>query len=99
MATSAIETTRLVGDAGALAEEQADRDRAAGAAERKRSRRRWFKALIRVVSLVVVLAIWQVGGAQLDQSLFSTPSKIVVAGYRHDPVRRAVAVSRRRACW
>ncbi len=79
MAVPAIDTGRSVGDNAALAEEQADRVKAATAAERKRTQRRWLKALIRVVSLFVVLGIWEIGGGQLDQSLFSTPSKIIVA--------------------
>lgn len=77
--TSAVERGRNVGDNAALAEEQADRVKAASAAEKKRSQRRWMKAFVRVASLVVVLGIWEVFGGQLDQSLFSTPSKIVVA--------------------
>lgn len=81
MASPAIETVRTVGDNAALAEEQADRLRAASAAERKRRQRRWTKAIVRVVSLVVVLLTWEIGGGQLDQSLFSTPTKIVVAAY------------------
>jgi NitT/TauT family transport system permease protein len=79
MASPAIETDRMVADASALAEEQADRVRAAAAAERKRSQRRLLKAVVRAVSLALVLLLWEIGGAQLDQSLFSTPSKVVVA--------------------
>lgn len=77
--TSAIESGRNVGDNAALAEEQADRVKAAGAAEKKRSQRRWLKAIVRFVSLVVVLGFWEIGGAQLDQSLFATPSRVAVA--------------------
>ncbi len=82
MASPAIETTLTIGDNAALAEEQADRVRAADAAERKRSQRRWTKALVRMVSLVAVLLTWEIGGGQLDQSLFSTPTKVVVAAYQ-----------------
>lgn len=81
MASPAIETVRSVGDNTALAEEQADRNRAANAAERKRRAKRLTAAVVRFLSLVIVLAVWEFGGAQLDQSLFSTPSKIVVAAY------------------
>ena len=77
--TSAVERGRNVGDNAALAEEQADRVRAAGAAEAKRSQRRWTKAIVRFVSLVVVLGFWEIGGGQLDQSLFATPSRVAVA--------------------
>lgn len=82
MSSPALETTRTVGDPSALAEEQADRAKAATAAERKRRARRWQGVLVRVVSLLVVLTAWEVGGAQLDQSLFSTPSRIVAAAYK-----------------
>jgi NitT/TauT family transport system permease protein len=81
MASPAIDTNRVIGDASALAEEQADRVRAASAAERKRRNMRWTKALVRLASLVIVLLVWEIGGGQLDQSLFSTPSKVVVAAY------------------
>ena len=81
MASPAIETSRAIGDNAALAEEQADRLRAAGAAERKRRQRRLTKAFVRSASLALVLAIWEIGGAQLDQSLFSTPTRIVAAAY------------------
>lgn len=79
MASPAFETGRGIADATALAEEQADRVRAAGAAEKKRRGRRLLKAGIRLLSLVVVLAFWEIGGGQLDQALFATPSRIAVA--------------------
>jgi ABC-type nitrate/sulfonate/bicarbonate transport system permease component len=79
MASPALETSRSVGDPSALAEEQADRIRAAGAAEKKRRTRRLTKAAIRALSLFVVLMIWEIGGAQLDQALFATPSRIAMA--------------------
>lgn len=82
MASPAIDTARTIGDNAALAEEQADRVRAANAAEKKRRQRRWTKALVRILSLVLVIGLWEIGGAQLDQSLFSTPSRIVVAAYK-----------------
>ena len=81
MASPAIETPRTVGDNAALAEEQADRVRAADAAEKKRRARRWTKALVRAASLIIVLLAWEFGGGLLDQSLFSVPSKVVVAAY------------------
>jgi NitT/TauT family transport system permease protein len=80
MATTAIETPHgTVVDNSALAEEQADRMRAADAAEKKRSQRRMLKAIVRIVSLVLVLGLWEIGGGQLDQSLFATPSRVGVA--------------------
>ena len=79
MASPAIETARVIGDASALAEEQADRVKAAGAADRKRRAKRWTGALVRIASLVTVLSIWEFGGGMLDQSLFATPSRVAVA--------------------
>ena len=75
----ALHAPYSIGDTSALAEEQADRIKAAGAAEKKRSARRWTKALIRIVSLVVVLAIWEFGGGLLDPTLFATPSRVAMA--------------------
>ena len=63
----------------ALQEEQADRRHAANAAERKRSVRRWQGVLVRLASLAVVLGIWEIGGSYIDQALFATPSRVVLA--------------------
>lgn len=80
MATPAIDTPRTVGDpSSALQEEQADRNRAASAAERRRRIRRLQAAAVKIGSLVTMLAIWEIGGNQIDQALFATPSRVVVA--------------------
>ena len=63
----------------AMQEEQADRRLAANAAERKRRLRRWQGVLVRLASLAVVLGIWEIGGATIDEALFATPSRVVRA--------------------
>ncbi len=79
MASPSIDSTRVIGDASALAEEQADRVKAAGAADKKRRAKRWTGALVRIASLVTFLSIWEFGGGMLDPSLFATPSRVAVA--------------------
>ncbi len=79
MASPALETSRTIGDPSALLEEQADRVRAAGAAEKKRRARWWTKVFVRVASLVTFLGIWQIGGGFLDPTLFATPSRVASA--------------------
>ena len=58
-----------------------DKARAERVAAARRWRRQWQIIAIRFASLAVVLALWQVFGAQVDQILFTTPSKVFVAGY------------------
>ena len=79
MATPALETPRTVGDPTALQEEQADRNRAASAAERRRRIRRLQAAAVKIGSLATMLAIWEIGGNQIDQALFATPSRVAAA--------------------
>jgi len=50
------------------------------AAERKR-RRAWQMLAIRVVSVIVVLALWQYVGSGIDPVLFTTPRAVARAGY------------------
>ncbi len=56
-----------------------DKARAEKAAAARRWRRQWQIIGIRIASLAVVLALWQVFGAQVSPVLFTTPSKIAVA--------------------
>jgi sulfonate transport system permease protein len=58
-----------------------DQARAERVAIARRWRRQWQIIAIRMASLAVVLALWQVFGARVDQILFTTPSKIFVAAY------------------
>lgn len=56
--------------------ESDDRDRAKKIAIGRRRRQTLINISIRVASLILVLAIWQVFGAKIDQTLFTTPSAI-----------------------
>ncbi len=58
----------------------ADRKRVHNVALARRRRQFLLNIAIRVVSLICVLGLWEVLGARVDQSLFTTPSKIAVAG-------------------
>ncbi len=58
----------------------ADRTRVHNAALARRRRQFLLNIAIRIVSLICVLGLWEVLGARVDQSLFTTPSKIAVAG-------------------
>jgi NitT/TauT family transport system permease protein len=63
----------------ALAEPEAEQARAREVAAGRRRRRALLNITIRIASLVSVLAIWEIGGAQIDPVLFTTPSAIAVA--------------------
>ena len=56
-----------------------DKVRAERVAADRRRRRQWQIIGIRMVSLAIVLSIWQVFGANIDPVLFTTPSKIFLA--------------------
>jgi sulfonate transport system permease protein len=56
-----------------------DRMRAERAASMRRRRLQLQNLGIRIVSLAVVLTVWEVAGAHVDPILFTTPSKIAVA--------------------
>jgi sulfonate transport system permease protein len=69
--------------AGHIALDDADSDRARAreiAAQRKR-RRAWQMFAIRIVSVIVVLALWQYVGSGIDPVLFTTPSAVARAAY------------------
>lgn len=68
-------TAALVPDAA-----RDDRDRAKQVAANRRRRQLLLNVAIRLVSVISVLLIWQYAGAMIDQTLFTTPSKIAVAG-------------------
>jgi NitT/TauT family transport system permease protein len=59
--------------------ESDDRDRAKKIAIGRRRRQTLINISIRLASLIFVLAIWQVFGAKVDQTLFTTPSAIAKA--------------------
>lgn len=62
-----------------MSDQAVDRARVKNVALARRRRQLALNIAIRIVSLAVVLAIWEVFGARVDQSLFTTPSKIAVA--------------------
>jgi NitT/TauT family transport system permease protein len=57
-------------------DEGADRERARAVAAAGRRRRLLINLGIRLVSLASVLVLWEIFGAKVDASLFTTPSKI-----------------------
>src|SRR5262245_32428160 len=60
-------------------DDSGDRRRAQQVAAARRQRRFIINLSIRTVSLIAVLIIWQVFGARVDPSLFTTPSAIASA--------------------
>jgi NitT/TauT family transport system permease protein len=60
-------------------DDSGDRLRAQKVAAARRQRKLLINIAIRTVSLFSVLVIWEIFGADIDQSLFTTPSKIVHA--------------------
>jgi NitT/TauT family transport system permease protein len=56
-----------------------DKARAERVATSRRRRRQWQIIGIRIASLAIVLALWQIFGARVDPVLFTTPSKVFVA--------------------
>jgi ABC-type nitrate/sulfonate/bicarbonate transport system permease component len=59
--------------------EDADRSRAQATATRRRRQRAGAVILIRLASLIVVLAAWQWFGAEINPALFTTPSAVANA--------------------
>src|SRR5665647_1946542 len=59
--------------------ESDDRDRAKKIAIGRRRRQMLLNIAIRIVSLFLVMVIWQVFGAKVDQTLFTTPIAIIQA--------------------
>ena len=74
---TAVEHTQADGDAlRALADDQARAERVA--AERRR-RAAWQNLGIRLISLAIALALWQIAASNVDPVLFTTPWKVAVA--------------------
>ncbi|HTP93815.1 MAG TPA: ABC transporter permease [Xanthobacteraceae bacterium] len=63
----------------ALSTPDAEQARARRVAAERRRRRAWLNIAIRFVSLAIVLAVWQIGGARINPALFTTPSAIATA--------------------
>jgi sulfonate transport system permease protein len=66
----------------AVRSEVEDRDRAKAIAIRRRRQQIMVNIGVRLLSLIVVLALWEVFGGKIDQTLFTTPSKIAVAAVK-----------------
>ena len=58
---------------------EAERRNAAARAQARRRRQGLQAAGIRLVSLAIVLGAWQLGGAELDPAIFTTPSAVIAA--------------------
>jgi sulfonate transport system permease protein len=58
-----------------------DRARAREIAATRKRRRAWQTLAIRVVSVIAVLALWQIVGSGIDPVLFTTPSAVARAAY------------------
>ena len=65
----------------ALDDSHAERSRAQHVAAERRRRRTLLTILIRVVSVVAVLALWQYVGSGIDPVLFTTPAAVAQAAY------------------
>jgi sulfonate transport system permease protein len=63
----------------ALADDERERRAAQRRAALLRKRRRWQVFAIRLLSLAIVLTLWQIVGNGVDPVLFTTPSAVVVA--------------------
>jgi sulfonate transport system permease protein len=64
---------------GDLADDQARAERIASA---RRRRHQLINLAIRLASLTLALALWELAAANVDPVLFTSPSKVVVAAYR-----------------
>src|SRR5437763_12661708 len=62
-----------------LAGDQARAERIASA---RRRRHQLINLAIRLASLVLALALWELAAANVDPVLFTSPSKVAVAAYR-----------------
>ncbi|HEY5378914.1 MAG TPA: ABC transporter permease [Pseudolabrys sp.] len=65
--------------AAAQRSESDDRARAKKFAIRRRRRQMTINVVIRLLSLIAVLTLWQIFGAKIDQTLFTTPAAITRA--------------------
>jgi sulfonate transport system permease protein len=59
-----------------------DKARAERAAAERRHRRQWINLAIRLVSLAIALLLWEVAAWNVDPVLFTSPTKVAVAGYK-----------------
>lgn len=59
-----------------------DQARAERVAAARRHRRQWVNLAIRLVSLAVALALWEVAAWNVDPVLFTSPTKVAAAAYK-----------------
>ncbi|MGZ3360118.1 MAG: ABC transporter permease [Xanthobacteraceae bacterium] len=59
-----------------------DQARAERVAAARRYRRQWVNLAIRLVSLAVALALWEVAAWNVDPVLFTSPTKVAAAAYK-----------------
>ena len=59
-----------------------DKARAERAAAERRHRRQWINLAIRLVSLAIALLLWEIAAWNVDPVLFTSPTKVAVAGYK-----------------
>jgi sulfonate transport system permease protein len=76
---TALERTHLPGDVPDIADDQARAERVA--AER-RHRKALVNLAIRLLSLAIALALWELAARNVDPVLFTSPSKVAVAAYK-----------------
>jgi sulfonate transport system permease protein len=69
----------VVDTAAGAVDTSEDRARAQKAAAERRWKRQLQIIAIRIVSVATFLALWEVFGGQVNQALFTTPSKVAVA--------------------
>ncbi|HEY1363619.1 MAG TPA: ABC transporter permease [Xanthobacteraceae bacterium] len=79
--TALEERSRLSAATAAAADLRGDRARAERAAAARRRRRGLINLAIRLLSLIGALALWQAAAAGVDPVLFTTPVKVMIAGY------------------
>ena len=69
-------------DSGDPVDLSGDQLRAEQVAAARRRRRQWVNLAIRVVSLAVALALWEVAAWNVDPILFTSPTKVAAAAYK-----------------
>jgi NitT/TauT family transport system permease protein len=69
-------------DSGEPVDLSGDQARAEQVAAARRRHRQWVNLAIRVVSLAIALALWEVAAWNVDPVLFTSPTKVAVAAYK-----------------
>jgi NitT/TauT family transport system permease protein len=74
-----VSTVVEAGESSVALDASADRARASKVAAERRRRRQMQNVAIRVVSITIVLALWEMLGNRIDPVLFTKPSLVAVA--------------------